>query len=403
MLVVEKYGGSSVATIEKIKNIAAHLVERKKQGDQIVVVASAMGKTTNQLIEESKQVSDKVHPRELDALLALGEAKTVPLLAMAVQDLGEDAISLTSTQIGLRATSRHQRAQIKYIDATRIKRHLAEGKIVIVAGFQGTNDEGDIVTLGRGGSDTSAVALAAILQCPCEIYTDVNGLYSVDPRKYPAAQKLDAASYDLVMEMANQGSKVMEPRSVEIAKKYNVHLYIGQSLQPKPKYGTIVMDNQLTLEEKLVSGISINENVSMITVRNIPSNSNITCKIFNLINKYELNVDMINQSIGINNNLVLTFSCNKDDAHLVDKLVQENSDIFQNLTVDKQYDNLVKLSLVGVGMASHFGVAARVFGILDKIGVPFYHVTTSEITIAVTIDAAKTGDAIPALASEFNL
>jgi aspartate kinase len=403
MLVVEKYGGSSVATIEKIKNIAAHLVERKKRGDQIVVVASAMGKTTNQLIEESKQVSDKVHPRELDALLALGEAKTVPLLAMAVQDLGEDAISLAGIQIGLRATSRHQRAQIKYIDATRIKRHLAEGKIVIVAGFQGTNDENDIVTLGRGGSDTSAVALAAILQCPCEIYTDVNGLYSVDPRKYPAAQKLDTASYDLVMEMANQGSKVMEPRSVEIAKKYNVHLYIGQSLQPKPKYGTIVMDNQLIFEEKLVSGISVNENVSMITVRNIPSNSNITCKIFNLINKYELNVDMINQSIGINNKLVLTFSCNKDDAHLVDKLVQENSDIFQNLTVDKQYDNLVKLSLVGVGMASHFGVAARVFGILDKIGVPFYHVTTSEITISVTIDAAKTGDAIPALASEFNL
>jgi len=403
MLVVEKYGGSSVATIEKIKNIAAHLVERKKRGDQIVVVASAMGKTTNQLIEESKQVSDKVHPRELDALLALGEAKTVPLLAMAVQDLGEDAISLAGIQIGLRATNRHQRAQIKYIDATRIKRHLAEGKIVIVAGFQGTNDDSDIVTLGRGGSDTSAVALAAILQCPCEIYTDVNGLYSVDPRKYPAAQKLDTASYDLVMEMANQGSKVMEPRSVEIAKKYNVHLYIGQSLQPKPKYGTIVMDNQLIFEEKLVSGISVNENVSMITVRNIPSNSNITCKIFNLINKYELNVDMINQSIGINNNLVLTFSCNKDDAHLVDKLVQENSDIFQNLTVDKQYDNLVKLSLVGVGMASHFGVAARVFGILDKIGVPFYHVTTSEITISVTIDAAKTGDAIPALASEFNL
>jgi aspartate kinase len=402
MLVVEKYGGSSVATIEKIKNIAAHLVERKRQGDQIVVVASAMGKTTNQLIEESKQVSDKVHPRELDALLALGEGKTVPLIAMAVQDLGEDAISLTGSQIGLKATSRHQRAQIKHIDATRIKRHLSEGKIVVVAGFQGTNDEGDVVTLGRGGSDTSAVALAAILQCPCEIYTDVDGLYSVDPRKYPAAKKLVTASYDLVMEMANQGSKVMEPRSVEIAKKYNVHLYIGQSLQPKPKYGTIVMDNQLILEDKIISGISINENVSMITVRNIPSNGDITCKIFNLINKYEINVDMINQSIGINNNLVLSFSCNKDDVHLVNKMVGENPDVFKTLTVDQQ-NNLVKLSLVGVGMASHFGVAARVFSVLDKTKVPFYHITTSEITISVTIDAAKLGDTIPALAAEFNL
>ena len=402
MLVVEKYGGSSVATIEKIKHVAAHLVERKKQGDQIVVVASAMGKTTNQLIEESKQVSGKVHPRELDALLALGEGKTVPLLAMAVQDLGVDAISLTGIQIGLKATSRHQRAQIKHIDATRIKRHLAEGKIVIVAGFQGTNDEGDVVTLGRGGSDTSAVALAAILQCPCEIYTDVNGLYSVDPRKYSNAKKLDTASYDLVMEMANQGSKVMEPRSVEIAKKYNVHLYIGQSLHPKPKYGTIVMDNQLALEDKVISGISINENVSMITVRNIPSGGDTTCKIFNLINQYEINVDMINQSIGINNNLVLSFSCNKDDVHLVDKMVKENPGIFAPLTVDKQND-LVKLSLVGVGMASHFGVAARVFNALDKVNVHFYHITTSEITISVTIDATKSGDAVPALAAEFNL
>ncbi len=401
MLVVTKYGGSSVATIEKIKAIAAHLVERKRQGDSIVIVASAMGKTTNGLIDESKQVSDKIFPRELDALLALGEGKTVPLMAMAIQDLGEEAISLTGMQIGLKATSRHQRALIKHIDATRIKRHLNEGKIVVVAGFQGMNDEGDIVTLGRGGSDTSAVALAAILGCPCEIYTDVNGLYSIDPRKYPAAKKLAAASYDLVMEMANQGSKVMEPRSVEIAKKYGVPLYIGQSLQPKPQYGTIVMNNQLTLEDKVISGISINENVCMVTLRDIPAAS-ITGEIFNLINKYEINVDMINQSIGTNNNLVLSFSCNKDDLHLVDKMAADNAGIFGKLTLEKQTD-LVKISLVGVGMASHFGVATRVFNVLNNVKVPFYQITTSEITISLTVDAAKLGEAIPALAMEFNL
>ncbi len=401
MLVVTKYGGSSVATIEKIKAIAAHLVERKRQGDSIVIVASAMGKTTNGLIDESKQVSDKIFPRELDALLALGEGKTVPLMAMAIQDLGEEAISLTGMQIGLKATSRHQRALIKHIDATRIKRHLNEGKIVVVAGFQGMNDEGDIVTLGRGGSDTSAVALAAILGCPCEIYTDVNGLYSIDPRKYPAAKKLDTASYDLVMEMANQGSKVMEPRSVEIAKKYGVPLYIGQSLQPKPQYGTIVMNNQLTLEDKVISGISINENVCMVTLRDIPAAS-ITGEIFNLINKYEINVDMINQSIGTNNNLVLSFSCNKDDLHLVDKMAADNAGIFGKLTLEKQTD-LVKISLVGVGMASHFGVATRVFNVLNNVKVPFYQITTSEITISLTVDAAKLGEAIPALAMEFNL
>lgn len=390
-----------MATIEKIKAIAAHLVERKRQGDSIVIVASAMGKTTNGLIDESKQVSDKIFPRELDALLALGEGKTVPLMAMAIQDLGEEAISLTGMQIGLKATSRHQRALIKHIDATRIKRHLNEGKIVVVAGFQGMNDEGDIVTLGRGGSDTSAVALAAILGCPCEIYTDVNGLYSIDPRKYPAAKKLDTASYDLVMEMANQGSKVMEPRSVEIAKKYGVPLYIGQSLQPKPQYGTIVMNNQLTLEDKVISGISINENVCMVTLRDIPAAS-ITGEIFNLINKYEINVDMINQSIGTNNNLVLSFSCNKDDLHLVDKMAADNAGIFGKLTLEKQTD-LVKISLVGVGMASHFGVATRVFNVLNNVKVPFYQITTSEITISLTVDAAKLGEAIPALAMEFNL
>ncbi len=401
MLVVTKYGGSSVATTEKIKEIAAHLVARKRQGDSIVVVASAMGKTTNGLIEESKQVSDKVHPRELDALLALGEGKTVPLIAMAIQDLGEDAISLTGMQIGLKATSRHQRALIKHIDATRIKRHLAEGKIVVVAGFQGMNDEGDIVTLGRGGSDTSAVALAAILRCPCEIYTDVDGLYGIDPRKYPTAKKLTTASYDLVMEMANQGSKIMEPRSVEIAKKYGVNLYIGQSLQPKPQYGTIVMDNQLVLEDKVISGISLNENVCMVTLRGIPA-ANITAEIFNLINKYEINVDMINQSMGVNDNLVLSFSCNKDDLHLVDKMAAENAGLFGKLTLDKQI-NLVKLSLVGVGMASHFGVATRVFNVLNNVNVPFYQITTSEITISLTVDATKLGEAIPALAAEFNL
>lgn len=401
MIVVVKYGGSSVATIEKIKTIAAHLVERKRSGDSIVVVASAMGKTTNGLIEESKQVSGKVFPRELDALLALGEGKTVPLLAMAIQDMGEDAISLTGMQIGLKATNRHQRALIKHIDATRIKRHLAEGKIVVVAGFQGMNDEGDIVTLGRGGSDTSAVALAAILRCPCEIYTDVDGLYGIDPRKYPAAKKLHTASYDLVMEMANQGSKVMEPRSVEIAKKYNVHLYIGQSLQPKPQYGTIVMDNQLVLEDKVISGISINENVCMVTLRGITT-AGVTSEIFNLINKYEINVDMINQSIGMNNNLVLSFSCNKDDLHLVDKMAADNAAVFGKLTLNKQTD-LVKISLVGVGMASHFGVATRVFNVLNNVNVPFYQITTSEITISLTVDAAKLGEAIPALAVEFNL
>ncbi len=396
-----KFGGSSVATIEKIKAIATFLVERKRRGDNIVIVASAMGKTTNGLIEESKQVSNKVFPRELDALLALGESKTVPLLAMAIQELGEDAISLTGMQIGLKATSRHQRALIKHIDATRIKRHLSEGKIVVVAGFQGMNDEGDIVTLGRGGSDTSAVALAAILRCPCEIYTDVDGLYSIDPRKYPAAKKLTHASYDLVMEMANQGSKVMEPRSVEIAKKYGVHLYIGQSLQPKPQYGTIVMDNQLVLEDKVISGISINENVCMVTLRGIPAAA-VTSSIFNLINKYEINVDMINQSIGMNSNLLLSFSCNKDDLHLVDKMAAEQADVFGKLTLEKQTD-LVKISLVGVGMASHFGVATRVFNVLNNVGVPFYQITTSEITISLTVDAARLGDAIPALAAEFNL
>ena len=278
MIIVHKYGGSSVATTEKIVDIAKYLGSVKGSGNDVVVVVSAMGKTTDALIKLAHDITKDPSKREMDRLMSTGEQQTIALLSIALQSLGHDAISLTGVQAGIRTTGHHTKNTIESIDSDIIKKHLGEGKIVIVAGFQGVNEKGDVTTLGRGGSDTSAVALAAALGGKCEIYTDVDGIYSIDPRVYPDAKKMEMISYEEMMELAFLGAGVMEPRAVELGGKYGVEIYVGKSLGERN--GTIITSKEKVMEKKLITGISINENILMVNIENIPTYAKNVYEIF---------------------------------------------------------------------------------------------------------------------------
>lgn len=401
MGVVLKYGGTSVESTSKIIAIARYIQTLQELEKQVVVVVSAMGKTTDELITLAKELSTDLPKRELDTLLSTGEQKTIALLTMALHSIGVDAISLTGLQAGFITTSSHTKGIIMDVKVDRVLQHINQGKVVVVAGFQGVTESGDITTLGRGGSDTSAVALAAKLGFPCEIYTDVDGMYTVDPRYYPNAKKLQSISFEECMEMSALGAGIIETRAVELAKKYNVPLYIARSLSEKGS-GTTIMNEHYLFEDKPITGLSTTDNVVMVTLEGMNNDNKIVAKIFHSISNRNINLDMISQTIDNANNVVISFSIDAVDLPELRKLVQSESNLFESLNVEIK-DGMNKLSLIGVGMASNFGVASRVFSTLSQASIPFYHVSTSEISISCTINTDDKNRAIRALAEEFHL
>lgn len=400
MRVVLKYGGSSVATIEKIKAIAEYVVNLKKtKYDDVIVVASAMGKTTNALIAMAKEITSSPSQRELDSLLSTGEQQTVSLLSMAINSMGQKAVSLTGYQANVKTVGVHTKSKIKRIDTERIEEYLKDDNVVIVAGFQGINDHGDITTLGRGGSDTSAVALAASLNCECRIYTDVEGIYSVDPRLYKNAKFLDKISYEEMMEMANLGAGVMETRAVEIGKKYNIPIFVGKTLSETG--GTWIMDMNDILEDKLVTGISVTREIIVTTLSQIEYSSERIAKIFIIINEVGLNINMISQNVTNDGKAKISFSCVEGERYLLEQAITK---IKQDIECELDYkDDMAMLSIVGVGMINNSGVSGKFFSALSKAGVNFYQVTTSEISVSCSIGRNDINKAVDVVAREFNL
>lgn len=400
MRIVLKYGGSSVATIEKIQQIADYLIELKKEYKEIVVVASAMGKTTDGLIKLAKEITPNPNQRELDSLMSIGEQQTVALMAMALTAKGQKALSLTGYQAGIKTAGVHTKNKIQNISSERIERHLAEGNMVLVTGFQGINEAGDITTLGRGGSDTSAVALAVALKCECRIYTDVEGIYSVDPRVYPEAKFLDKISYEEMMEMANLGAGVMETRAVELGKKYNIPIFVGKSLSKTG--GTYIMEKNIAMEDKLVTGVSITKEIIVTTISNIPFSSENVAEIFSTIDSCGLNINMITQNINKYMKVEISFSCQASEKYLLEQVTEKIKGRFSTCEIELN-ENLGMISIVGVGMINNSGIAGKFFSVLSKNGVNFYQVTTSEISISCSIDRENIQRAVEAVGREFSL
>lgn len=397
--IVLKFGGSSVESIEKMQRIADQIILKKQMYDEIVVVVSAMGKTTNQLLEMAKQAAKHPSKREIDLLVSTGEQVSISLLAMILNEKGHDTISLTGFQAGIKTEGLHTRNKIADIDISKIKAHLASGKIVVVAGFQGFNEQGDITTLGRGGSDTTAVALAAKLQSSAEIYTDVDGIYGVDPRLYPKAKKLDVISYDEMVEMAFLGAKVMEPRSIEIGQKYQVPIYVASSASNIR--GTIIKENK-NLEQKMITGLSVSDKVAMVSIKNFPNQPSLIANLYVRLAENEVNVDMINQVPTQDDHLNLAFTASADDFDAINEVTENLSALYPDIEVFLDLE-VVKVSLVGLGMRTQSGVAAQLFKLLADNDIEFKIVTTSEISISYTIAKKLKQKAVDVLAKAFDL
>lgn len=400
MRAVLKFGGSSVATIEKIQAVSDFILKLKKEYNEIIVVASAMGKTTDALIKLAKEITENPNQRELDSLLSTGEQQTVSLLSMALNSKGQKAVSLTGYQANIHTTGVHTKSKIKNIETEKIEKYLKDGNIVIVAGFQGINEWGDITTLGRGGSDTSAVALAASLNCVCRIYTDVEGIYSIDPRVYPNAKFLDKISYEEMMEMANLGAGVMETRAVELGKKFNIPIFVGKTLSETG--GTYIMEKNAALEEKLVTGISITKEIIVTNISNIKYSAEKVADVFTAINSCGLNINMISQNITKEGTVEISFSCQLSEKYLLDQVIEKIKTMFAEAVAEYR-DNLGMISVVGVGMINNSGIAGRFFSALSRAGVNFYQVTTSEISISCSVERENIQKAVQAAAKEFCL
>ncbi len=398
-IIVQKYGGSSVATPERIINVANRIKSRVDEGKKLVVVISAMGKTTDSLIKLAHDVSKNPHPRELDMLLATGEQISVALVSMALNDLGTSALSLNAFQAAIKTTKHHTTAKIVDIDSKKLLNYLEKYDVLLVTGFQGINEFGDFTTLGRGGSDTSAVAIAAKLRCPCEIYSDVSGVYTTDPKIYPNAKKLKYITYDDMLELAGLGAKVLHSRSVEIAKKYKVPIYCGSSFSEEE--GTWVVEKLPEwLEEPVVTGAALEKNQVKVSVFNLPNESKVITEIFSKLADKGLNVDMISlvkNGTGIH----LSFSIVESGLNEVRKTIHEALGEFEDNI--KVYGKFSKVSVVGVGMKSHYGVAARFFKILDEMNVEPELVTTSEIKISCLVSEKCAEELVRKLCEEFEL
>ncbi|MBE5981156.1 MAG: aspartate kinase [Paenibacillaceae bacterium] len=400
MLVVKKFGGSSVADKERIFNVAKRCIEDYEKGNQVVVVLSAMGKTTDGLIAKAHEINPNPPKRELDMLLATGEQVSVALMSMAMNALGVPSVSLNASQVAMHTSSAYGMAKLKKIDTERIQHELEAKKIVIITGFQGINKYEDLTTLGRGGSDTTAVALAAALHADaCEIYTDVDGVYTADPRIVPDARKLLEVSYDEMLEFASLGAKVLHNRSVEMAKRYGVQLVVRSSLNREE--GTIVKE-ETKLERMLVSGVAADKNVARISVIGVKNEPGVAFKIFNLLAKHNINVDIIIQSIGREERKDISFTVAKQDLKETMDLLNQHKDgiTAQNVTSE---EDVAKLSIIGAGMTSNPGVAAKMFEALYNANINIKMIATSEIRITVLIHEEDVNRAMRTVHDAFDL
>ncbi len=398
MLIVKKFGGSSVANKERIFNVANRIAEEYKKGNQVVVVLSAMGDTTDELLEKAYDINPDAPKREMDMLLACGEQTSVALMAMALSSMGIPAISLNAFQVAMHTSSKYSNARFKRIDTERISNELEAKKVVIVTGFQGINKYDDLTTLGRGGSDTTAVALAAALRADaCEIYTDVEGVYTADPRVVPKAHKIEEISYDEMLELATLGAKVLHNRSVELAKKYGVQLIVRSSLNNAE--GTTVKE-VASVESMLVSGVAVDKDAARIAIIGLKNEPGIAFKVFDLLAKHNINVDVILQSIGRDDTKDISFTVDQTQAKEAVSLLKENK---ERLTIQKieEDETVAKLSIVGAGMQSNAGVAAKMFEALYGVGVNIRMIATSEIRITVLIDIENVEVAMKAVHAAF--
>ncbi|MBQ3913293.1 MAG: aspartate kinase [Lachnospiraceae bacterium] len=399
MLVVKKFGGTSVANKERIFNVAKRCIEDYQQGNDVVVVLSAMGKSTDELIAKAKDINPNPPKRELDMLVSVGEQISVSLMAMAMAQLGVPAVSLNAFQVAMHTTSDYSNARLRSIDVERIRAELDSRKIVLITGFQGVDKFDNVTTLGRGGSDTTAVALAAVLKADkCEIYTDVDGVYTADPRIVHDAQKLGEITYDEMLELASLGAGVLHNRSVEMAKKYGVQLVVRSSLNTNE--GTIVKENA-KMEKMLVSGVACDKNIALIAVCGLQDQPGVAFKLFNHLAHHNINVDVILQSVGHDGTKDISFTVsndNLDEALSVMEQHRQTSLICEKIDVDR---NVSKVSVVGAGMVSNAGVAAKMFEALYDAGINIQMISTSEIKISVLIDEQYTEQAMNAIHDMF--
>ena len=400
-LIVQKYGGTSVGNPERITNVAKRLLETQRAGNSVVAVVSAMSGVTDSLIKLAKEVSAKPTEREMDVLLSTGEQTTMALTAMAIQSMGGKAVSLTGAQAGIVTNGVHTKAKISNITPDQIKKHLDQGEIVIVAGFQGETSDGAITTLGRGGSDLTAIALASAVEADaCQIFTDVDGVYTCDPRIVPTAKKIREISYDEMLEMASSGSKVMQSRSVEFAKKFGVTFEVRSSFNNNP--GTTVKEESAGMEQVVVRGVSVERNQAKVTVAQVPDKPGCAARLFTALADANVMVDVIVQNVSASGSTDISFTINRDELEKIGDLLDRVAKEIGTGQVSKQ-DGIAKLSVVGIGMRTHSGVAAKLFEALAKGGINIQMISTSEIKIAVILEEAKIAEAAKLAHTAFGL
>lgn len=402
-LIVQKYGGTSVGSVERIQAVAQKVKAFRDRGDDVIVTVSAMSGETNRLTALASELQEAPSLREMDVLLTTGEQVTISLLSMALQQLGCDAISYTGSQVRITTDSSHGKARIKSIDDHRIRNSLAEGKVVVVAGFQGADEDNHITTLGRGGSDTTAVALAAALKADeCQIYTDVDGVYTTDPRIEPKARKMHAVSYEEMLEMASLGSKVLQIRSVEFASKYKVPLRVLSSMIDNPE-GTLITSEENIMEQAVISGIAHNKDEAKLSLIGVPDEPGVAFKILKPISDANIEVDMIVQSVSAREGLTnFAFTVHRNDYDKTNAILEQVREELDAIAVQND-DQVVKVSLVGIGMRSHAGIAAQMFEVLHGEGINIQMISTSEIKISVVIDEKYLELAVRALHAAFEL
>ena len=400
-LVVQKYGGTSVGNLDKIANVAKKVIRTKEEGNDVVVVLSAMSGETDRLIQLAQKAADEPEPREYDSLISTGEQVTVTLLAIMLNGMGYPAKSFLGFQVRVLTDQAFKKARILSVDTEAIRAELKKGTIVVVAGFQGIDPKNNITTLGRGGSDTSAVALAAALKADvCDIYTDVDGVYTTDPNICSNARRLDRITYDEMLEMARAGAKVLQPRSVELAKKYNVPVYVKSSFTDEG--GTLVTREEKYMEREVVAGVTYDRDQAKITVIHVPDRPGVAARLFTPLSEHNILVDMIIQNASIQGHTDLTFTVSRKDireaTRIISEVVQEVG--AEKLEVD---DNVAKVSIIGVGMISHSGVAARMFETLAREGINIMMISTSEIKVSCVVEAKYTELAVTVLHDAFGL
>ncbi len=401
-LIVQKYGGTSVGNPERIRNVARRVIETQREGHQVVAVVSAMSGVTDSLLKLAREVSENPTERELDVLLSTGEQQTIALTAMAINSLGGQAVSLTGAQAGIQTDGVHTKARIANITPTEVHEMLDEGNIVILAGFQGQTRDGQITTLGRGGSDLTAIAMASAIKADlCQIFTDVDGVYTCDPRVVKTAQKIDVISYDEMLEMASSGSKVMQSRSVEFAKKFGVRFEVRNSMNNNP--GTLVKEEEPGMESVVVRGVSIERNQAKVTIDDVPDHPGVAAKIFGAINRANIVIDMIVQNVSWDGETDISFTCNTADLPKAEsELNKIIADLGDKVKLRSQ-SGVAKLSIVGIGMRSHSGVAAKMFSALSQAGINIQMISTSEIKTAVTVNESEIENAARVVHTAFGL